>query len=251
MKGGQPDLAALLLPGAPVERIRRALDRAAGGELASGKFASPESSSALAVNGFGPFLDAPDTMPHFPCLADLDWPAIRVDVERQMRFPWSGGRHPWLDAAFETTTHLVGVESKRFEPFRDHKEAKLSDAYWRDVWGDGMERWCAMRDRLRAEPIAFAHLDAAQLVKHAFGLASEATRISKIPVLLYMFAEPTSGRPVTPEQLARHRAEIAYFAEQVEGARVRFASCSWREWLSGFESPAKDHADRIMERFCL
>lgn len=250
MTGSPSDLAKLLVPGVRVERVREALDRAAGGELASGKFASPESSSALAVNGFGPYLEAPSTMPHFLCLADLDWPAIRVDVERQMRFPWSGGLHPWLDAAFETTTHLVGVESKRFEPFRDHKEAKLSNAYWRDVWGDGMERWCAMRDRLRAEPNAFVHLDAAQLVKHAFGLASEATRISKAPVLLYLFAEPTSGRSVTPKQLARHRAEIANFAELVEGARVRFASCSWREWLSGFEGSARGHADRLMERFC-
>lgn len=249
MNASPSDLAELLLPGVPVERVRRALERAAGGELASGKFASPESSSALAVNGFGPYLDAPGTMPHFPCLADLDWPAVRVDVERQMRFPWSGGRHPWLDAAFETVTRLVGVESKRLEPFRDHKEAKLSDAYWRDVWGDGMERWCAVRDRLREEPKAFIHLDAAQLVKHAFGLASEAARISKAPILLYLFAEPTSGRPVTPEQLARHRAEIAQFAESVEGARVRFVSCSWREWLSGFVSPAKEHAERVMERF--
>lgn len=188
-------------------------------------------------------------LPPFPCLADLDWPAFSVEIERQMRFPWSGGRHPWLDAAFETETHLVGVESKRFEPFRDRKEAKLSDAYWRDVWGEGMGSWCALRDRLRATPRAFVHVDAAQLVKHAFGLASEATRIGKAPILLYLYSEPTSGRPLPPEQLARHRAEIAELAAFVHGARVRFAFCSWSEWLSIFADGAKDHADRIIQRF--
>lgn len=45
-----------------------------------------------------------------------------------MRFPWAGGRHPWLDAAVETERYLIGVESKRFEPFRDAKSVRLSDA---------------------------------------------------------------------------------------------------------------------------
>lgn len=249
MTSEAPDLSSLLLPGVPVKLIGKVLDTAAGNELASGKFASPESSSALAVNGFGPFLEAPDKLPRFPCLSDLDWPAVRVDVERQMRFPWRGGRHPWLDAAFETRSHLVGVESKRFEPFRDRKEAKLSDAYWRDVWGEGMEKWCAMRDHLRKEPLAYVHLDAAQLVKHAFGLVSEGRRSGKKPVLLYLFAEPTKGRPITPEQLALHRKEIEGFGESVTGAAVRFEVCSWREWLECFEGQARDHAQRVLERF--
>lgn len=243
------DLADYLLPGVPLDRVRTKLENASGNELASGKFASPESSSALAVNGFGPFLEAPEKLPRFPCLLDLDWPPVRVDVERQMRFPWRGGRHPWLDAAFETCSHLVGVESKRFEPFRDRKHAKLSDAYWRDVWGDGMEDWCAMRDYLRAEPSAYVHLDAAQLVKHAFGLVSEGRRSAKTPILLYLFAEPTKGRHVAPEQLALHRKEIEHFGENVTGAAVHFAACSWREWLACFEGQAGDHARRVLERF--
>lgn len=244
-----PRLADFLCHGVPEHRVRVALDRAGGDEIGSGKFASPESSAALAVNGLGWFLDRPDALPAFPCLSDIDWPAVQVDIERQMRFPWRGGRHPWLDAAVETETCLIGVESKRFEPFRDAKLAKLSLAYDRDVWGLGMQPWCAMRDYLRVEPLAFRHLDAAQLVKHAFGIVSEAKRIGKAPILLYLFAEPTSGRIVSPEEIARHRIEVGRFAELVEGADVRFASCSWREWLSTFQSGAKAHADRIMERF--
>ena len=93
--------------------------RAGGNEIVSGKLNSPESSTALAANAFGWFLERPSELPPFPSLPDADWPAARVEVERQMRFPWRGGCHPWLDAAVETPTCLIGVESKRFEPFRD------------------------------------------------------------------------------------------------------------------------------------
>jgi len=247
----QLELSNLLLPHVPVELVRAALDNAAGNELGSGKLASPESSSALAVNGFGFFLERPELLPRFPGLEDLDWPPIKVDIERQMRFPWSGGRHPWLDAAVETTSNLIGVESKRFEPFRDRKKAKLSDAYWRDVWGDGMDEWCAMRDRLRSDPAAYVHLDAAQLVKHAFGLSTQAKKLQKKGILLYLYAEPSSGRIISDESFSRHREEISEFTDAVSGADLYFASCSWKEWLSVSEGKARDHAQRVLKRFSL
>lgn len=240
----------VFLPGVPADLVQRALDRAGGNEIASGKFASPESSSALAVNTFGWFMqDRASSLPPFPGLYDCGWPAVSVDVERQMRFPWSGGRHPWLDAAVETETCLIGVESKRFEPFRDTKRASLSEAYDRDVWGAGMEPWCAMRDNLRAAPSAFVHLDAAQLVKHAFGLVTEGMRLGKAPVLLYLFAEPTTGRKILPEAFQRHRTEVAAFASSVAGAKVRFAACSYREWFARFQGDALLHANLVRERF--
>lgn len=243
------ELASYLLPDVPVDRVAAALGAAAGQELASGKFGSPESSSALAVNGFGPFLESPGTLPPFPCLDDLDWPALSVDIESQMRFPWAGGRHPWLDAAVETATHLIGVESKRFEPFRDSKLAKLSPKYASHPWDEGMEPWCAMRDRLMSEPAAFRHLDAAQLVKHGYGLVTEAKRRGKCPVLLYLYAEPTEGRALAAGAFADHRNEIASFAEAVGGSTVRFVACSWREWLATFPPSVMDHADRVIARF--
>ena len=236
-----------LLPGVPEGRVRAILQKAGGNEIASGKFASPQSSAALAVNGFGWFLDRPADLPPFPGLEDCDWPAIRVDVERQMRFPWRGGRHPWLDAVVETPDCLIGVESKRYEPFRDRKEAKLSDAYNRDVWGDGMDHWCAMRDLVRAEPRRYRHLDAAQLVKHAFGISTQAHKCEKEPVLLYLFAEPSD---VTDGAMfAAHHTEIADFTDRVRGGRVRFASCSWAEWLDSFAGDAGVHGELVRQAF--
>ena len=168
-----------------------------------------------------------------------------------MRFPWRGGRHPWLDAAVETGTHLIGVESKRFEPFRDAKTVNLSDAYDRDVWGHGMRPFTAMRDALRSCDVAFAYLDAAQLVKHAFGLVTEGNRLGKVPVLLYLYAEPAmrGAHAIAPETLVQHRAEINGFAAAVARAAVRFAACSYREWFAGWTGDARHHANALIEQF--
>jgi hypothetical protein len=239
------------LTGVPEELVRTALAAAGGNEIESGKLESPESSAALAVNAFGWFLERPADLPPFPPLTDLDWPAHRVDVERQMRFPWRGGRHPWLDAAVETATHLIGVESKRFEPFRDTKTVNLSDAYDRDVWGEGMGRFTAMRDALRCGDVAFTYLDGVQLVKHAFGLVTEGNRSGKLPVLLYLYAEPAmrGTSTIAAETLAQHRAEISTFDTAVAGGAVRFASCSYREWFSTWTGDARKHANALVERF--
>lgn len=244
-------MSELFLPGVPADLVRLSLDRAGGNELASGKFASPESSAALAANGFGWFIERPSLLPAFPGLDDIRWPAVSVDIERQMRFPWRGGRHPWLDAAVVTQTHLIGVESKRYEPFRDRNQAVLAHAYDRDVWGEAMEPWLAMRDSLRRNPLSYRYLDAAQLVKHAFGLSTEARRVDRSPVLLYLYAEPAR---VPASACSEHRAEIESFSTAVRGARVRFAATSWADWLDRFAVPTtppavRAHAEALHLKF--
>ena len=87
----------------------RAAFKAGGDEVGSGKFENPDSSAALAVNTFGWFVGRPELLPAFPSLASI-FPATFVDVEYCARFPWAGGRHPWLDAVIETDQHLIGVE---------------------------------------------------------------------------------------------------------------------------------------------
>ncbi|MCP3733110.1 hypothetical protein M9978_22135 [Sphingomonas sp. MG17] len=227
------------------------MSKAEGHEIESGKLQSPESSAALAANAFGWFLERPADLPPPPPIADLDWPAERLEIERQMRFPWNGGRHPWLDAAVETPSHIIGIESKRYEPFRDAKKVNLSPAYDRDVWGAYMRPFTAMCDRLRSGELAFTHLEAAQLVKHAFGLVTEGRRVQKAPVLLYLFAEPACRGPrtVSKNALARHREEIARFAAEVDGAEVRFAACSYREWLANWSGEARIHANSLLAHF--
>lgn len=164
------DYEHLLLPGLPVETIISAYLAAPGNEIASKKFENPESSSALVANTFGFFFTRPADLPALTDAIDCGWPVEQLTPEAVVRFPWTGGRHPCLDLLIETRTALIGVELKRYEPFRFKKKSEMSDAYWRDVWGAEMGRYERCRDAIRDGQIKFARLDAVQLIKHAFGL---------------------------------------------------------------------------------
>ncbi|WP_395707823.1 PGN_0703 family putative restriction endonuclease [Reyranella sp.] len=242
-----------LLPGVPRAHVLARLAKAGGNEVKSGKLMSPESSAALAVNVFGWFVERRESLPPLPGMRAGDAP-LMVEVEYCARFPWSGGRHPWLDAVIETEHQLIGVESKRFEPFRGTKAPSLSDAYNRNVWGSKMGPFEVMRDALRAGREKFEFLDATQLIKHAFGLVTDGKRKQKTPMLLYIFAEPASlaAKPIPPTSFQQHRAEVQRFAEAVKDAEVGFHAISYREWLSSWPSPPDPvgiHAKAVMERF--
>jgi len=250
MSQPQPDF----LPGVPARYVLERLAKADGHEMSSGKLLSPESSAALAVNTFGWFHDRPERLPPFAMLGqDISSPTV-VEVEYRARFPWSGGRHPWLDAWAETSEAVIGIESKRFEPYRGQKTGFLSPAYDRQVWHDRMAPFEVMRDRLRSPDEHFNFLDAVQLVKHAFGLVTEGRRKNKRPYLVYLFAEPPeyAGRPIADGDKRTHRAEIARFAAAVSGAEVGFEAISYREWLATWpdaDSELVHHRAAIIARF--
>jgi hypothetical protein len=150
-------MTSLFLPGVAAAYVRRRLEQAGGNEIGSGKFAHPESSAALAANTFGWFIDRQTMLPPLPG-AEFTGQAEQIEIEYCARLPWVGGRHPWLDAAVISATHLIGIESKRFEPFRDAKAASFSAAYDQPVWGDRMERYSAVRDALRLGVLRYRHL---------------------------------------------------------------------------------------------
>jgi hypothetical protein len=240
------------LPGVPAESVRAALMRSPGNELHSGKFDAPESSAALAVNAFGWFLDRPGELPPLPGvpMGSVD----AVEVEAEMRFPWSGGRHPWLDAALTTATTLAGVEAKRYEPFRPRKSPVFSEAYYSRDWGPGMARFTALRQALTDGRQSYRCLDAVQLVKHAYGLRTQGLKRGRGAVLVYLYAAPATwanGKPVTAEAIARHEAEIVDFARTVRGDAVTFVPLRWAELLAQWAAKPKlaAHAAAITARF--
>ena len=246
-----------MLDGLPVALIEAAYSAAPGNEIASGKFAHPESSACLVANAFGPFLTDPQSLPALPRCTQVRWPALSVRLEAELQFPWRGGMHPWLDVAIEYDNALVAVESKRYEPYRERKQATWPRAYWRD-WGGAMASFERLRDLLNSNSIKFERLDAVQLVKHAFGLRTEAYRRapSKCPVLYYLFAEPRSwpdGRPVEEAKRVQHRAEIETFANFAAGAEVEFQACSYSEllrtWEEAGESRLHKHARALTMKF--
>ncbi len=241
------------LPGLPEEKLLAMLRRAPGNEIDSEKFDSPDSSAALAVNGFGRFVDREADLPPLPGVP-MGAPE-KVEVEAQMRFPWSGGRHPWLDVAITTATTLVGVESKRYEPFRPGKRADFSPVFEARDWGPGLSRTTALRRRLQADGAGYAHLDAAQLVKHIYGLRTQAVKRAMGAVLVYLYAEPmtwaSSGKPVDPAAVERHRGEVQRFASEVHGDEVVFVPLTWAGLLAQWrDQPAlADHVRAIQDRF--
>jgi hypothetical protein len=243
------------LPGVPVDYVLQRFALAGGNEVESGKLASPESSAALAANCFAWFAHRPHLLPPFPGL-EAAYPPLSVDIEYNARFPWSGGRHPWMDAMITTPAEVIGVESKRFEPFRGAKRASLSEAYDRPVWGDNMREYEKLRDGLRSGEVAFKYLDATQLVKHALGLLAEGQRSGKRPILVYLFAEPTelAGRPIPPSALATHRDEACQFADLVKGSDVQFLWVSYASWVSSWtvaDIETADHGRRLSSAFAL
>lgn len=240
------------LPGVPAAAVVAALRRSPGNELTTGKFDSPDSSAALAANAFGWFLNRPTLLPPLPDVP-MGQPE-QVEIEAEMHFPWRGGRHPWLDAALTTPTTLVGVECKRFEPFRPGKTTTFSEAFDDRDWGDGMAPFTALRRALINGRASFQALDASQLVKHAYGLRTQGIKRARGAVLVYLYAEPkvwASGKPVDPARIALHRTEIARFAKAVHGADVAFAALRWSTLLGQWAGmPAlSDHAKAVTARF--
>ena len=143
-------MADRFLPGVPGEKIEDIFNNAPGKEIQNGKFDNPESSAALAANAFGFFLCRAQDLPPLPQCGRVTWPATALKIEQTVRFPWSGGRHPVLDALVTTPSAVIGIESKRFEPFRGNKIAQLSDAYWRP--GLGADRMQGYESCQRSTP---------------------------------------------------------------------------------------------------
>jgi hypothetical protein len=257
--GPEDDPAMALLPGVPVEILER-YRRAAGDEIGTGKFTSPQSSAALAANTFGYFMKRCTDLPALPRWTE-SWSPRRVDPEDEVRFPWTGGHHPWLDAVVETGDFLIGVESKRYEPFDSHSRTEtsaFSEAYWRDEWGNAMQPYQWLRDGLAHRPQLFRHLNAAQLVKHAFGLRTQARKRVLRPVLVYLHAQPTrwpgvDGKVIAAEAHAEHAEEVRCFARMVAGGEVPFLHFTYNELLRTFDTSllqhVRDHAVRLRERF--
>jgi hypothetical protein len=244
-----------LLPHLDRERIHACYRASPGNEIESGKFANPKSSAALAANMFGYFLDRPGDFPGIPGLS-LSAPIQSVCVERSLRFPWSGGLHPWLDAVVETDSELVAMESKRFEPFRSKQPGSFSEAYLKPVWGAEMDRFQALRDALSSGAAVFERLDAVQLVKHALGLLTQASKSNKKPVLVYLYAEPRywPDGTIIPEDWRRtHRSEIERFADAVSGDVVSFCAVSYFALLEAAQasrsSDVKRHAKAVAAAF--
>jgi hypothetical protein len=110
--------------------------------------------------------------------------------------------------------------------------------------------WFAEMMRLTADQTSYAWLDAAQLIKHAFGLAR--TFHGRRAILLYLFWEPTNAPSFSV--FDEHRGEISNFSGRVLGGFPEFRAMSYRELWSNWESDQppdwlRAHLQRVRARY--
>lgn len=242
------------IPGLDEAAILACYDTAAGNEVTSGKFDNPESSAALVANGLGRFLGRAGDLPALPGCPGT-WPAEGLTLEAVVRFPWRGGRHPCLDALIALPDRLIGVESKRYEPFRPRVWKAFEQTYMRD-WGKGMGPWVQIRDAIQSRRAAFRHLDAMQLAKHALGLVTEAGRQGRPAVLVYLYASPVQwpdGRAINARTHKAHLDEIETLVAHTATATVPLIALRWEDLLDQWaaDPTLADHAAAVRARFGL
>jgi hypothetical protein len=152
----------------------------------------------------------------------------------------------------ERPAHLIGIESKCTEYLSRHS-AQFAKAYSEQITDARRDSgWFAEMIRLSDAADDYRWLDAAQLIKHALGLAY--TYPGRSVQLLYLFWEPANA--VEFRIFAQHRLEIDRLAHRVAGSTPSFVAMSYGELWSSWgiaNSPAwlLQHVARLLARYCL
>jgi hypothetical protein len=107
-----------------------------------------------------------------------------------------------------------------------------------------------IEERVVDDEYRYRWLDAAQLVKHAFGIAH--TFPNKPATLLYLFWEPSN--PKEHPFFDEHRAEVTRFSEAISGGGPEFIAMSYPElWASWDAHPEPNwlptHVSRLRARY--
>lgn len=253
------DVRENLIEGVALDDFESDLRQGDGNEL-EGKFRAAHSSCALAVNSFAPFRSDPAALP-----LPVGKGFTSLCFERKCPHGLVGRRSPNLDVVVDGPMGVVAIESKCLEPLTRHV-AYFSPAYeeeirdfrrdtaWfaemlrlRDEWLKNDQR---KKDGVQRPSCTYHWLDAAQHVKHAFGVALEFE--GRPSTLLYLFWEPSN--PEDFPMFAEHRAEIKEFAASIAGGTPDFLAMSypelWGSW-SARTSPEwlRGHVSRLKLRY--
>jgi hypothetical protein len=242
-RGYVPRAEDNLLPGQTLDQFSADLQAGAGKELL-GKFRAVHSSAALAVN----------------CFAPLRAGGVQFDLAGQQglevegferRFPTGLARAqpPHLDVVASGPGFLVAIESKCLE-YLSPTKATFSDRYRTEIVDErAAGPWYAEMLRLVAgKSPGYRWLDAAQLIKHAFGLAYRSERPT---TLVYLFWEPMDAG--LSQLFGEHRQEIAEFAERVAGGTPKFEALSyyelWERWADSSDPRLTAHVAALRTRY--
>ena len=207
------------------------------------KFQAVHSSAALTVNCFAPFKR------YLPDLSLLHHTNFKVFCFEARCRTGLGGMPPHLDVLLRNEEVTIGIQTKLTQLFDTH-EAKFSSSYttnrnprWCNIWYQQMQH-------LQRHNKYYKYLDAAQLVKHAFGMRN--TFPNHQTKLLYLYWQPTNTNQ--PHEFIDHQNEIKDFANQVNGGTPSFHFMSylelWNDWdNSNTPNWLKNHIKNLRERY--
>lgn len=227
------------LPKDALDGIEHDFRRGAGHELDE-KMGAAHSSAALAVNTFGVWRTAP---------ASLTFAGITGfrSVHFEATCPTGlSGTPPHLDLLADGDLP-VAVESKCTE-WMEPKQAILSDAYDQLRPSNGDSPWAPWFEQMLQVRGRHQFFDAAQIVKHAFGLLNRyGTRDVR---LVYLYWEPrnTEDWPAC----RGHRKQADDLAAEVKQSTVRLIPISYREvWEEWERQGSSHHLQYLRDRYDL
>jgi restriction endonuclease-like protein len=226
-----------ILTGFPVDGIEREFRKGAGKELDE-KMCAAYSSAALVVNTFGPWYTVPASL-------RLDGVTQFSSLHFEETFPiWPNRTPPHLDLLADGEMPVV-VESKCTE-WMTVKHPVFSSSYDSLSVSHGHSVWFEQMRQLRKESGRYQFLDAAQLIKHAFGLMSKyGTQAVR---LVYVYWEPRNE--INWPECKQHRAEADDLAAKVNGSSVRLICMSYRDlWAELDQCGFPDHLKRVRARY--
>lgn len=216
---------------------------------ASARLRDACSSSALAVNTFGPFR----RHPHRLVIGGISG-FTETEFEHQCSNGLPGANH-YFNFWGATRDCVVAVETT-FLDVLNPQTAKFSERYDRPFLGTDSTaaiaeaRWTAVFRALRDDPNTYRHLDAAQLMKDYLGLKHSYP--DRRRVLIYVYWEPSNAAALS--EYMDHRKEVADFAMRVRGLETRFMALScpdlWNEWQDVPTWPGMpEHLARLRARY--
>jgi hypothetical protein len=214
------------------------------------KFCATYSSSALCANTFAIYKSDP---PPLRLLGRSGFDSLRFEAACHTDLTRNHPRStpPTLDTLVQTSETLIGIESECTEYLREKKQSKprFSNSY--EQIEDQLEGGWSIYNLLKKEPTDFKFLDAAQLVKHFFGL--RACTFGKEKILLYLYWQPTNHALF--KKFDRHRHEVVEVAELLKGSQLKFERISyhgmWAQWASDASPslPIQNHVARLRARY--
>lgn len=232
-------------------RTKSAFDKGSGSELQDSpsrpaKMKALHSSSALAVNFFDSWVDKDASA--LRQVLDLDYEIASIAFEAQ--YPTGlTGNPPNLDVALQLVNgNIIAIESKFSEWLtpKSRNKAPFKSKYFpegKGLWqANNLTHSQELAASMSRGNTAFHYLDAAQLLKHALGLATQFGDQFSLYYAYYDWPGPESET---------HRGEIDHFANAV-GSELRFRAISYQTLfvsLSNLDSVDKPYRQYLRDRY--